>query len=120
MDLRDCHDLCLREDSNHSMNLKESDVTFAYGMSKMTVVSELSNYQNNYKQLEFIEFLEFVGRLATARFRKAVSTNNVTSEQLSLLGKLEDTLDELLENHDLTRTEVTKIMEEESESDDDY
>ena len=102
------------------MNIRESDVTFAYGMSKMTVVSELSSFQNNYKQLEFVEFLEFVGRLATARFRKAVSSNNVTSEQLSLLGKLEDTLDELFENYDLTRTEVTKMVEEESESDDDY
>ena len=39
---------------------------------------------------------------------------------MNLLGKLEDTLDELFENYNITRNEVTKVVEEESESDDDY
>lgn len=120
MDLRDCHDLCIREDNDKSMNVREPDVTFAYGMCKMTVVAEISNFSNTYGKLEFVEFLEFVARIATARFRKIMSTTNVTSEQTSLLGKLEDTLDELFENYDLTRNEVTKQVEEASESDDDY
>ena len=80
MDLRDCHDLCIREDNDKSMNVREPDVTFAYGMCKMTVVAEISNFSNTYSKLEFVEFLEFVARIATARFRKIMSTTNVTSE----------------------------------------
>ena len=79
MDLKDCHTLCMREDNDRSMNVREPDVTFAYGMCKMTLVSEMNNFSTSHNKLEIVEFLEFIARIATARFRK-VSTNDVTSE----------------------------------------
>ena len=69
----------MREDNDRSMNLREPDVTFAYGMCKMTLV-EMNNFSTSHTKLEIVEFLEFIARIATARFRKVASTNDVTSE----------------------------------------
>ena len=41
MDLRDCQELCARDDS---LGVNEKDVTYAYGMSKATIGSEIPQY----------------------------------------------------------------------------
>ena len=39
-------------------------------MSKMTVINE-DKFSKQYNQLQFVEFLEFIGRLALAKFKNA-------------------------------------------------
>ena len=65
MDLKDCHELCMRDDS---LGVNEKDITYAYGMSKATIASEIPQY-SGYMKLDFTEFLEFLARIATAKAR---------------------------------------------------
>ena len=44
------------------MGLREAVMCF--GMSKMTVTNEMVKGFNPYKKLTYVEFLEFIGRLA--------------------------------------------------------
>ena len=43
--------------------MNEKDVVKAFGMSKMTVVDETDG-EKKYDRLYFVEFLEFLGRVA--------------------------------------------------------
>jgi len=38
-------------------------------MSKMTVVYEMAKGPNPYKKLAFVEFLEFIGRIAAEKYK---------------------------------------------------
>ncbi len=58
--------LCITD--SPTLALPEKDVCFAFAMSKMTVAKESANYIN-YQQMKFVEFLEFVGRLADLKFK---------------------------------------------------
>jgi hypothetical protein len=51
--------------------ISEIEVKFCYGMCKMTVVVEATGYKE-YSRLQFVEFLEFVGRIANAKFKHNV------------------------------------------------
>ena len=51
-----------------SLSLSEKDVRVAYAMCKMTVVNEPANYKF-YNTMVFVEFLEFIGRLAHYKFK---------------------------------------------------
>lgn len=51
-----------------SLSMLEKDVRIAYAMCKMTVVNEPVNYKS-YNTLLFVEFLEFIGRLAHYKFK---------------------------------------------------
>jgi len=95
--------------------VSEMDVKMAFGMSKMTVINEGKNYQD-YNKLQFVEFLEFIGRLAHGRFKNA----SQDLQQQPLATKIEQILDDLLYGYGLTRKEVEIAIEEFSESDDDY
>ena len=45
--------------------LSESQVKYWYGMSKMTIMDEMRKSKGNtYSRLQFVEFLEFLGRIA--------------------------------------------------------
>ena len=69
--------------------MPDKDVTKAFGMSKMTVIDETDDGEKKYDRLYFVEFLEFLGRLAYAKFE------NSELEGLPLKDKLTNLLEEL-------------------------
>ena len=116
MDLKDCRDLMMKNIDKHPMGVKEPDVIYAYGMCKMTVINELSQYKA-YSTLEFVEFLEFLARITTAKYRHSP----IASEVMTLVNMMEETLDDIFEMMKIgPRVEVKIEIEEISESDDDY
>jgi len=115
--MKDCHDLCLKEDTDHQLGVREPDIIYAYGMCKMTVNKELVQYEK-YHVLEFVEFLEFLARISTAKYRHITDAGVA---QMTLAQKLEETLDDIFENYGIgPRNEVHVEIGEISESDDDY
>ena len=81
----------------------------------MTVINEEKQWKN-YHSLQFVEFLEFLGRIAHFRFKSA----NAEVASLPLTSKIEIILDDLMQGFGLVRNEVNVEVEEFSESDDDY
>ena len=66
-------------------------VKYAYVMSKMSVVDETSHEAlSTYNKMIFVEFLEFLGRIAELYFEGS------EMEELELHQKLEFLLDEIL------------------------
>lgn len=63
MTLNDAISLTLKDTG---LNLNEKDTIFCFGMSKMTNIIEIGNREKYYK-LEFVEFLEFICRIAKMR-----------------------------------------------------
>lgn len=82
-------------------------------MSKMTVTSEKDNYKN-YNIMLFPEFLEFIGRLASFKFKNTDMSSN------TLTWKIDELLSELLPIFKLTKVDVNIVQDENSESDDEY
>ena len=66
--------------------------------------------------MQFVEFLEFIGRLAHIRFKN--SSQEMAAQPLTT--KVELILDDLFQGFGLTRNDVNIEIEEFSESDDDY
>ena len=87
----------------------------AFAMSKMTVIEE-SNAEAaaSYHRMVYVEFLEFLARIAELYFADS------EMEDLELHVKLEYLLDELLPMVNAKRVKQTTVIEEFSESDDDY
>ena len=112
MDHEDCLSMCLRD---AVLNISEKDIAFAFGYCQMTVINEERQWKT-YTSLQFVEFLEFIGRLAWARFKHAAPD----LAQSPLVEKVETVLDDLMHGFGLTRQEVNIEVEEFSESDDDY
>ena len=81
----------------------------------MTVVEE-SNKEAvlTYNKLIYVEFLEFLGRIAELYF------SGSEMEGLELWQKLEYLLDEILPIIDAKRVKQVSIIEEYSDSDEDY
>jgi len=50
------------------LQMSENNVKFAYALSKMTVANEPLQYKQ-YSIMLFVEFLEFIGRLANIKFK---------------------------------------------------
>jgi hypothetical protein len=67
IELEDVINMCTR-DSN--ANISEKDINFSFGYCQMTVANEERHYKQ-YHSLQFVEFLEFIGRIAHARFKGA-------------------------------------------------
>ena len=107
MDLKDCIAVCA------PLEMSEKDIALAFGMSKMMVIDEVRFYKK-YQQLEFVEFLEFIGRAADVKYKGS----GMASEPLA--SKIENVLDEIMLPFNLNRSEVEVQIEEFSESDDDY
>lgn len=96
------------------VNLIEKESIFCYGMCKMTVPQESEETTAKYKRLAFVEFLEFIGRVAEMKYR------NSDLEDLSLAQKIEFILDDMLAMVDVKRRDVNIVIDELSESDDEY
>ena len=87
----------------------------AYAMSKMTVTNDTDpEGLKQYRKLTKVEFLEFIARVADLFFHES------EMEDLQLYEKIEHVLDELLPLVEATRVKQQVIVEEFSESDDDY
>lgn len=89
----------------------ENKVIYCYGMSKMHVVQETTN-KNLYDEMKYVEFLEFMGRCAYAKFKEF--------EDEPMERKLEMFLDEVFPAFSQTRNDVENEEEELSDSDPDY
>ena len=99
--------MLLSEDSYVDLSVKE--VRFCFGMSKMTVKNEFTQYEE-YDKLRYVEFLEFIGRVAAMRYPDDSMT---ISEKIILI------LDMILPCYDLKRVkkeskEETDLSSEES------
>ena len=94
-----------------NLAISEDDVKFAFGMSKMTVFNEIQHHML-YRNMKFVEFLEFLCRMAHLKFKG--------NTDLNLVQKLEFLLDELFAAYTMQRHEVNIEVEEISESDDEY
>ena len=95
------------------LDISEKDVQFSFGMCKMVVTNEVTSYKN-YGILLFPEFLEYIGRLADAKFK------NSDMVSMPLAWKIDQILEELCPAFGLTKNEVNIMQEDNSESDDDY
>ena len=86
-----------------------TDITYCWGMSKMTIAREDKNY-HKYDNMILVEFIEFLARLADRKF----------PAELDLHEKVEMMLDKILPLVNYERNTVAVVLEEESESDDEY
>ena len=87
----------------------------AFGMSQIHIVNEFDkNSLQDYNKLTYLEFLEFLARIAELYFEES------EMEDLDLHVKIEYLLDEILPLVDAKRVKQTTVIEEFSESDDDY
>ena len=50
-----------------NVELSDAEVRFCYGMSKMTVRQEIARHED-YDNLKYVEFLEFIGRCAHLKY----------------------------------------------------
>ena len=103
--------LILRETK---LGLIEKDAIYCYGMCKMTCVKESDDSSVQYKRLQFVEFLELIGRIAQLKYKSSAL------HSLDLVNKIELILDEVLALVEVQRKPVNIQHDEESESDDDY
>ena len=111
LELADCIAMC----KDSALNISEKDICFCFGFCQMTVVNEERQWKK-YDTLLFVEFLEFIGRIAHIRFKNA--SQEMASQPLAQ--KVEFILDDLMAGFNLTRQEVNIEVEEFSESDEDY
>ena len=112
MIMEDCHSL-LREDTD--LNLPIKMINEAFGMSQNSVINEFdAKSLLEYNKLSYMEFLEFLARVAELYFEGS------EMEELELHVKLEYLLDELLPLVGSKRIKQSTVIEEFSESDDDY
>ena len=61
--------------------VSDKESRFSYGMSKMTVKDEVKN-RAEYEKLRFVEFLEFIGRIAYAKYIDDDFTNAEKVEKI--------------------------------------
>ena len=111
MDLRDAQWLFFTRTNLLSM---EKYVTYCFGMSKMTVVSETKT-SGNYFNMKFIEFIEMIGRVAHFKFK-----DDPEMATLELPQKIEIIMEEVLAIQGIERQEPEVRQLDESESDDEY
>ena len=112
MTMGDAMGLMMR-DTN--LGLIDKDAVYCFGMSKMSVILEQDNMWQ-YKRMQFVEFLELMGRIAHKKYPDHPDSH----ENLSLAQKIEHVLDSVLKLVDVTRKDVHTNVVEESESDDEY
>jgi len=110
---KDCQKLILADAKLTGLN--KYHVTRCFVMSKMSVVEESApDAVLTYKKLQYVEFLEFLARIAELYFEGS------EMEELQLHEKLEYLLDELLPLVNAKRVKQVVVIEEFSESDEDY
>jgi hypothetical protein len=99
---------------NPRLEMTDEKITYCYGMSKMTIPAENDKGERKYNELRFVEFLEFLGRIADVRFR------NSELEIIPLDRKLEFVLDDIFSFFGITRKSIASGLSEETASDSDY
>ena len=110
--IEDCISL-LRTDCN--LHFSSRILQEAFSLSKHDVISEFDRDSlQNYHKMSYLEFLEFLSRFAELYFEGS------EMEELELHQKLEFLLDEILPVVGAKRVKQTTVIEEFSESDDDY
>jgi len=109
MELDDCAKIFSRY--AEGLGVSEDQVKWSFGMSKMTVHDEIKD-NSKYTKMQFVEFLEFIGRLAHIKFKQNVD--------MKLEQKIEIVLDNVFAGFGLELKEPNFVVEEHSESDDDY
>ena len=102
----------MMHDTNLQMN--EKDSIYCFGMCKMIVVKENEN-SKQYLALQFVEFLEMIGRIADLKFKSTETNDELLAKRIEFV--LDDIIPPILE---VPRKETNIITVEESESDDDY
>jgi hypothetical protein len=100
MKMMDCMRLFTKDSDS---GITEKDFYYCYGMSKMTVAKE-SQLHSSYFTIQFVEFLELIGRAADTRYAETVG--------VSLTEKVEFMLDSLLKVVGIKRIEVSFETEE--------
>lgn len=86
-----------------------------YGLSKMTVIEDATESTVRYKRLQYVEFLDYLGRVADAKFKKS------DLDVLPLHKKIEFVIDDVLTLVGEKRVDVKSSQaDEESASDDEY
>ena len=98
-----------------------AQVQYCFGMSKMTMILEREKKQSpSYFEIDFVEFLEMMGRAASAKFQGS------ELDQIELYLKVQYVLDDLFPLIDMVRKEREEDLElvegedEKEESDDPY
>ena len=94
------------------MTLK--DITFCYGMSKMTMPDENNDGSARMARIDFVEFLEMIGRAAHVKFRGS------ELEELPLYRKIEFILADLFQFLSMQPSPINVDIEENTASDSDY
>ena len=74
------------------------DATMCYGMCKMTVERDFFTAEGGYKKLEFVEFLEYIARIANEKYKT----------DIPLYEKVEKVLDNVLALIDADRKEMRR------------
>ena len=87
------------------VDLHEKEAYFCFGMSKMTLVHDVEDGYDDYFKMKRVEFYEFLGRAAAARY------TDKKYDSLSLASKLEKVLDMILPQFGMTRVEVGEEVE---------
>lgn len=89
MILEDCYRMLLKD---HKLSqIDKNAIKYAFTMSKMTVIEETNQEAaQNYEKLLYVEFLEFLGRIAEQYFSESEMV------ELELYQKIEFLLDEIL------------------------
>lgn len=77
-----------------NFSMPEKELRYCFGMSKMTIMNEEEN-GDDYLQLKFVEFLEFLARVADSKYDY--------EEQMSLVDKIIQVLDLVLPTLGLKR-----------------
>ena len=90
------------------------DVTFCYGMSKMTYADENNDGEARMKRIDFVELLEMIGRAADVKFRGS------ELEDLPLYRKIEFILSDIFQHFGMQASPISVDIEEETASDSDY
>jgi hypothetical protein len=55
--------------SRSAVAMNEIEAIYCYGMSLMTVVDEARESTKGYKRIQFVEYLEMIGRIADMKFK---------------------------------------------------
>ena len=79
------------------LNMIEKDAIYCYGMCKMTITDEQDDSTAKYKKLQWVEFLEMIGRVADLKFK------GTELEIIPLAEKINFVMDDLLTFVDQTR-----------------
>ena len=66
MSRQDCITMCCHQ---LDLGLREDQVNYCYGMSKMTVAKENDIGPEKYNKIDFVEMVEFICRLADVKFK---------------------------------------------------